>query len=85
LNDPQHAGGALPGTLGELAEELGNLRYDALAEFLNLLATKLDGDATQYEKRGCKRLAKALRDAATGANEAATAIQRAWKICEPHM
>ena len=85
MNDPQHAGGALPGTLGELAEELGNLRYDALAEFLSLLAAKLGEDATQDEKRGRSRLATALRDAATGANEAATAIQRAWKICEPHM
>jgi hypothetical protein len=74
-----------PGTPGELAEELGNLRYDALAEFLSLLAAKLDGDAAQDEKRGRKRLATVLRDAAAGANEAATAIQRAWKICEPHV
>ena len=29
------------GTLAELAEDLGNLRYDSLGQFLELLAAKL--------------------------------------------
>ena len=74
-----------PGTLADLAEEVGDLRYDALAEFLRLLHAKLDRDASQDEGRGRFRLAGSLRAAARPLGEAATAIQRAWRICEPHM
>jgi hypothetical protein len=74
-----------PGTLADLAEAVGDLRYDALAAFLQLLQGKLDCDAGRDESRGRVRLAASLRDAASQLDEAATAIQRAWRICEPHM
>jgi hypothetical protein len=73
------------GTLANLAEEVGNLRYDALAEFLGLLSAKLDRDANLDEGRGRVRLAGLLRQAACPIGEAARAIQQAWRICEPHM
>jgi hypothetical protein len=74
-----------PGTLRELAVELGDLRYDALASFLHAVAQKLAKDATADAARGRRRLATALGDAATGVSAAAAAVERAWIIAEPHM
>jgi hypothetical protein len=74
-----------PGTLAELAGELGNLRYDALAVFLAALAVKLDGDSLQDAERGRKKLAATLHAASEELAEAATAIEQAWTICKPHM
>lgn len=74
-----------PGTLAELAAELGDLRYDALAEFLRLLAAKLEEDAAKDAARGRRRLVAALRDAAAEVGDGAAAVHAAWQICEPHM
>jgi hypothetical protein len=74
-----------PGTLAELVEEVGNLRYDALAKFLQLLQAKLERDAGQDQGRGRVRLAASLRAAAGPLGEAAAGVLRAWRICEPHM
>jgi len=39
----------------EVAEEVSNLQYDALTDFLRLLAAKFDADATEDDERGiCK-------------------------------
>jgi hypothetical protein len=73
-----------PGTLAELADELGDLRYDALATFLSALAAKLEGDSLQDAARGRKRLAAALHAASVDVSDAASAIANAWVICEPH-
>jgi len=73
------------GTLDDLAEDLGNLRYDALGEFLRLLAAKIDRDAGTDEKRGRTQLSAALRNAAGLLAGAATDIQLAWRISEPHL
>jgi len=74
-----------PGSLRELAEDVGNLRYDALAGFLRLLAAKLEADASADEGRGRARLAVALRASAADVAAAASDIEMAWRICEPHM
>jgi hypothetical protein len=74
-----------PGTLAELAEELGNLRYDALAEFLAALSEKIGRDAEQDAARRRKRLAAELQTASRELGKAAGAIERAWTICEPRM
>jgi hypothetical protein len=74
-----------PGTLAELAEQLGDLRYDALAEFFRLLAVKLDRDAGRDDARGRVRLAAALRAARDRLADAATQVGEAWRISEPHM
>jgi hypothetical protein len=50
-----------PGTLEELAGEVADLRYDALAAFLQALAARLTADANADEKRGRPRLATVLR------------------------
>jgi hypothetical protein len=74
-----------PGTLAELADELGDLRYEALALFLRALARKLEADAAADAGRGRLRLAGALRTGAAGVSVAATEIERAWAISAPHM
>jgi hypothetical protein len=73
------------GTLADLAEEVGNLRYDAVAEFLRLLSEKLGRDASLDEGRGRVRLAASLRDASRPLGDAARGIEQAWRICEPRM
>jgi hypothetical protein len=74
-----------PGTLAELAHELGDLRYDALAQFLQALARKLEADAVADSGRSRHRLAEALRHGAAGVSAAATDMERAWTISAPHM
>ncbi len=74
-----------PGTLAELAAEVGDLRYDTLALFLRSLAAKLDSDGCADAGRGRLKLAAALRGGAANVMAAATEIERAWSICAPHM
>ena len=77
--------GRYPGTLAELAEELGNLRYDALAAFLAALAAKLETDSGKDAARGRKKLAAALHAASGELADAASAIEEAWAVCAPRM
>jgi hypothetical protein len=74
-----------PGTLAELAGEVGDLRYDALASFLRSLAAKLESDGNADAGRGRPKLAASLRGGAARVMEAAAEIERAWSICAPHM
>jgi hypothetical protein len=74
-----------PGDLAALAEDVGNLKYDALAEFLRLLSAKIDGDAAKDQARGRVRLAAALRSAAGRIGSAEVPVEHAWKISKPFM
>jgi hypothetical protein len=74
-----------PGTLTELASDLGDLRYDALAAFLAALAEKIDADGRADAGRGRNKLAAALRGAGTSVASAAADVERAWSICAPRM
>ncbi len=73
------------GTLAELAGDLGDLRYDALAAFLRALAEKIDADGQADAGRGRPRLATALRGAGASIASAADDVERAWSICSPYM
>lgn len=73
------------GTLAQLAENIGDLKYDSLAEFLHLLAEKIKDDAAKDRARGRVRLATSLQDAAAQIATAAADIETAWRISEPHM
>jgi len=68
-----------------LAEELGDLRYDALADFLQAMSDKMckDGDADLGRERG--KLARELYISANELQAASEAITRAWGICAPFM
>jgi hypothetical protein len=71
--------------LEKLAADLGDLRYDSLATFLEVLSAKLRQDATADARRGRPRLAGMLDKASLGVGEAGEAVRLAWKLCEPYM
>ena len=71
------------GTLSELAEDVGNLKYDALAGFLYLLAEKVERDGSKDRERGRVRLASALQDCAAHLAASATEADKAWRIAKP--
>jgi hypothetical protein len=73
------------GTPAELAEAIGNLRYDALAELLGLLAAKVGRDGEKDAERGRRRLAAALRRSSEHLTHAAEEAAEAWRISEPYM
>jgi hypothetical protein len=73
------------GSLEELAIEIGDLKYDALKEFLAHLQTKFDEDSDADFNRGRERLAEALYNTARGIEHAGDQIAEAWKISEPFM
>lgn len=69
---------SIDGSIENLAERIGNLRYDALSEFLFHLARKLEKDSAADLARGRPQLATRL-------DEAKTAIDAAWRISKPYM
>ena len=68
-----------------LAETLGDLRYDALAEFLEALSEKMAKDAEADAGRARHQLARELYDCAEQLGGASGATKRAWKICARFM
>lgn len=71
--------------LESLAEEIGDLRYDALEAFLHHLALKLKKDSEADAKRGRPQLAGNLMNASNYLETSAIEIGRAWKICAPYL
>lgn len=74
-----------PDGLAQLAQELGDLRYDALAEFLFQFSSKLELDSAADLGRGRSQLANSLAKASKNIEEAAKDIQKTWQISEPYM
>lgn len=73
------------GSMEELAEEVGNLKYDALANFLALLSEKIEKDGAKDASRGRIQLAGNLQVCAEKLKEAQSSIDKAWIISEPYM
>jgi len=65
----------------ELAQRVGDLYYDDMAEFLKYFARKLSMDAFSDEAKGRVKLADSLNNASKSINEAKEHIQKAWEIC----
>ena len=72
------------GTMKELADDIGDLKYNALAEFLELLAAKIEFDGTKDEARGRVKLSENLFSAAKSLKDSQLAIEKAWVICAPY-
>jgi len=68
----------------EMAEEIGNLRYDSLSIFLNELSNKLAKDAREDYRKGRIRLSQELTEAFRKISDSVSNIYLAWKICESH-
>jgi hypothetical protein len=66
----------------ELVEEIGNLRYDKLAEFLSLLSNKIHEDGNNDFNKNRIKLAQYLRLTGNNIYDAALAIDEAWEICK---
>ncbi|RMG72562.1 MAG: hypothetical protein D6722_05210 [Bacteroidetes bacterium] len=73
-----------PGSMEALAEEIGDLRYDTLSEFLALLASKIQRDGDKDASRSRVKLASHLHECARHLRASKDAIDRAWVICEPY-
>jgi hypothetical protein len=73
------------GTHEQLVEDLGNLYYDAMANFLKLCSEKLARDAVADHGRGRPRLAAELEACSRHMAAAARHIESAWVICKPHV
>jgi hypothetical protein len=67
----------------QLAEEIGDLYYDSLAELLWKLGEKLECDAGADFKRNRNKLAAELATAADHLYVVAEHIAAAWLICKP--
>ena len=69
--------------LQALANEIGDLRYDALQEFLLHLSLKIKNDALKDRNRGRIKLANQLGEASEKIQKSAESIDKAWIICKP--
>ena len=74
-----------PGGFEQLVIDLGNLKYDSLQKFLDLLSVKIGEDSKADLERKRKRLSKTLRITSNLLKVSALQIKEAWKISEPHM
>jgi hypothetical protein len=73
------------GDLKQLAEDIGNLRYDALREFMFYFSNKIMRDSMSDGAKGRKKLSSLLGQTAVDINDAAVRMGRTWDICKPHM
>ncbi len=73
------------GTLKDLAEAVGNLRYDALEDFFYELQQKLYTDSQADRARGRPVLAMHLSYIADTLAYAKFHTAHAWEVCEPYM
>ena len=72
-------------TLNTLAKKIGDLRYDALSEFLNALADKIQEDGKRDKKAKKTKLAKELDSAQEYIRMANDHINGALNISLPRM
>jgi len=69
----------------KLAEDIGDLHYETLEDFMGHLAVKFNKDASADSKRGRKELSIALRRAGHHVSTAWMNIRDAWSISKPFM
>ena len=67
----------------QLAEQMGNLYYDALSDYLCLLSRKILQDSQADRDRNRLKLANCLARASEDLANASKEINAAWKICAP--
>ncbi|NVN99057.1 MAG: HD domain-containing protein, partial [Geobacteraceae bacterium] len=78
----------VPGFIGshnQLAEEMGDLYYDSLADLLGNLGDKMKRDAASDHQRGRMKLSTELAAAADHLYGAAERIAAAWLVCKPRV
>lgn len=73
------------GSLKDLSVELGDLHYEALAQFLEDFRKKILADGKKDSQAGRKQLGLELHVASHYLKLAKLSIERAWKISKPYM
>lgn len=73
------------GSLEELAQNVGAMRYDCVAEFLQLLAKNMNEQAAADQERNRPKLASKLELTAVALHHSYDAMNEAWRICAPYM
>lgn len=73
------------GSLEELAEAVGRMRYDKIVEVLKYLADDMARQAKGDESAGHPKLAILLREHAAQLNIAKEQMKKIWKLCAPYM
>lgn len=73
------------GSLKELASDIGDLQYDALADFLMHLSVKINHDSQKDALRKRHKLANKLSLSVEGLGMAESQIRDAWNICKKYM
>lgn len=74
-----------PGTLEQLANDIGDLKYNKLEELLGHLEKKIRGDAERDKQAGRTQLSARLQYATGVLLELRGQITRAWRLCKPYM
>jgi len=74
-----------PGSLDELARDIGNMHYAFLDEFLQYLADDLKRQAASDREKGRTKLPAELEAAAEQLYAAKRRIDSAAEICKPYM
>jgi hypothetical protein len=84
---PQHPDHVIGwnGTMDELVQAVGNMRYDALGDFIYKLSQNIQEQSDADLKRGRPRLSKELYSASRKLIGADLYIGEAWEICKPYM
>ena len=73
------------GSLTALANSIGDMRYDKVAEFLDGLARRIEAEAEKDLASGRSQLSEKLDLASKHLYDAKEAIGSAWKISKPYM
>jgi len=71
--------------LGKLADELGDLKYDTLSDFLYYLSLKLENDFKKDKDKNRIKLSERLLNSSNYLLEASKEISLAYDICKPYM
>lgn len=71
--------------LGKLVDELGDLRYDKLSDFLYYLSLKLKNDSKKDKDKNKIKLSERLLNSSNYLFKASEEISLAYDICKPYM
>lgn len=81
----QRAISGYSGSMEMLANDIGNMHYESLSEFLAMLVKKINEDASKDRERGRIKLAMALFGSSASLSDASSYIYEAWEISKPFM
>ncbi len=84
MKHPSHVEG-FEGTLEELAKRIGNMKYDAVRDFVDAIAKDIRRQADGDSWGNRPRLAKQHYETAAYLESARDALGAAWTICEQYM